>query len=481
MNHHLQEASHELLTTHGEAPLHPLRNYQKPDQQPITYETLLTLVAYQHTFRAGNACGTPGLPQNFCCKSTCRALTMSRTASTSVVVSKTSTTRYPRTPRNRIKLFIWGICMSSSGTTSNTPTSIVIMEYQPPIPGASPAHHTESLSEPWYFLNKSRTSSATTSDEEAAAYFRTTWSRIVAFIKFACQDDEKPLLVSHNVAFDVPFLIAELQDAHIQIPSWQFADSIKLIKDFDATPDAHSQYSLRQLAERFGTPYQSSEDSFSNIRILRDILRYADDAIQEEGNTPSLLDRLVKHGFRLNEFERNSPLSHSSPLFYFSTSSSEPKSENVSESRPYSASTLQTSSHTSIANFITTKTGRLYHRNENCSALCTAKSKISVQTLRPGLSPCKRCCTEKNSESVPAAHENNSTSHSPSQESLLAPYGEEFFKTPHGQKFHVNRQCRHLKNRVVLPCVPQNDSKDPCRTCAKTLFGEWKRAGFVKR
>lgn len=151
-----------------------------------------------------------------------------------------------------------------------------------------------------------------------------------------------------------------------------------------------------------------------------------------------------------------------------------------------------------MSTYITTKSGKYYHGDEDCRYLRSANVKIPVTTVPSGLAPCPKCVDERNSSSPSPqpppvstvvnarpvqgkAYGGDSGSVSANMEASLKTYGSRFYKTLSGKKFHVDKSCRHLQDREFHECNPLEESKDPCRTCALELFQEWEVAGWTNK
>ncbi|CDF39828.1 unnamed protein product [Chondrus crispus] len=135
--------------------------------------------------------------------------------------------------------------------------------------------------------------------------------------------------------------------------------------------------------------------------------------------------------------------------------------------------------------FIITRTGRMFHADRHCYNLRRATKKIPVTDVPMRLVPCPKCTDGKRpgarharireEEEKEEAEERKEVGKKlvPSKtSSALKACERMFFKTTKGDKVHVDRDCRHLKNREVLVCDPVVEEKEPCRTCSLALFQE---------
>lgn len=149
-----------------------------------------------------------------------------------------------------------------------------------------------------------------------------------------------------------------------------------------------------------------------------------------------------------------------------------------------------------VKTYITTKTGKYYHGDEDCRYLRSANVKIPVATVPSRLAPCPKCVDSRdvaNPSPLPPPvgsvvdvrpvqrYGDESGRASAGIGASLKTYGSGFYKTLSGKKFHVDKSCRHLQDRGFYECDPMKENKDPCRTCALELFQEWEVAGWTNR
>lgn len=153
--------------------------------------------------------------------------------------------------------------------------------------------------------------------------------------------------------------------------------------------------------------------------------------------------------------------------------------------------------------YITTRTGKYFHMDEDCRWLNRARDKFRVSTVPSDLMACPRCCGEEGAEQgvigspvsvIPAGRKPrlekeegrddtadvNANSQVPlTKETSIAPYGSIFYRTRTGTKFHIDKDCRYLRGRETFDCYPLQEERDPCRGCALGLFQEWALEGWI--
>eukprot|EP00177_Eucheuma_denticulatum_P003444 GFKZ01006229.1.p1 GENE.GFKZ01006229.1~~GFKZ01006229.1.p1 ORF type:complete len:648 (-),score=35.31 GFKZ01006229.1:526-2469(-) len=167
--------------------------------------------------------------------------------------------------------------------------------------------------------------------------------------------------------------------------------------------------------------------------------------------------------------------------------------------------------------FITTY-GKYYHEDKSCGCLSNAKTLSRVSIVPSRFQACYKCVTEPavlQSELVSGTAEKDTncevggrigkglgtsarvafkhevdipietsssavyTQQEVTKGSTLNQFTGGFFKTRTGTKFHVSRDCRTIRNKHCMPCLPLEEDKDPCKVCALGLYQEWSAEGWI--
>lgn len=351
------------------------------------------------------------------------------------------------------KIFVWDVVKHVEGP-SRERSVIAIIEYQSERDGDALAHHVTAP------LRSNEISSGTDvvcrRSLQERHTFAPAWRRLFQFVAGLCQPGQTPLLVSHNLKATGPVLRDELHRAKIQTPAWRFACSLTAVQDVFPTLESHPDTcSPRELARKLGLKVPRGLVKVDSLNVIRAILEYAE-RIRYRVHRGQLVPELLwESSDTLSQF--SIPRSETTP------------NQNSVVSRPCDDSVFSEEKL-----FYSTEYGRLYHRDENCRFLRSAKVKVKVEVPLPNLDPCPKCCAQQDST---VAQDKPGLS-SAAKAFLLRPYGTHFYKTRYGTKFHLSDDCRHLRNRIVLACRPEAEQKDPCRTCANALFLKWKSVGF---
>lgn len=113
---------------------------------------------------------------------------------------------------------------------------------------------------PWYTTEVHHITDKMVAD---APVFTTVWPEVEAFFGDA-------VLLAHNATFDVGFLRAELERAHIEVPALSVADTLVLFRDWFPEAENHKLEALSVELKVPGETYHRAEaDAFHIVNIFK--------------------------------------------------------------------------------------------------------------------------------------------------------------------------------------------------------------------
>lgn len=102
-----------------------------------------------------------------------------------------------------------------------------------------------------------------------APTFPEVWDAFKEFITDACAHRHKPILVAHNVQFDLAFLQAELARSSLTLPDWDFACSYR---DIARSMWPGQPASLHALCERLHVKNEEPHRAISDVKATAEVL-----------------------------------------------------------------------------------------------------------------------------------------------------------------------------------------------------------------
>lgn len=418
-----------------------------------------------------------------------------------------------------------------------------------------------------------------TNSKSPALSFTRVWRELTLFIMSHTPSGYTPLLIAHNAPFDTSFIAAELDRSSIVFPSsWRFACSLQMARYTFGEGQSCKQAAL---AKRFGVDVRNEHHAEDDTRVLSDILHAVERHIVRHSKSgDSMLDVLASNACGLHDmavqyenyaviddenFDTISGMSsyddnsgRKKPVFVTRTGRlwhrskdcfalrratkiiqvDEPdpilspcarcasdqlaNSELVekvvdSDRKKQLRSTPSDGNDVQTSPVFVTKTGKLFHANENCSSLRLAHQVFRVPSPRPGLFPCSKCVGKSEMEAVPLenveypkksqrATVKRSDKHKTYEEIVqvteasqvssqprvhervvrlplteehrsaceqfsIARYGP-FVRTATGKKFH-RKDCAVVRGRNTFDHDCNGKDLEPCRRCLANVYLMW--------
>jgi DNA polymerase III epsilon subunit family exonuclease len=110
-----------------------------------------------------------------------------------------------------------------------------------------------------------------------APHFRAAWKGFEEYIKHASEGRGRPILVAHNLPFDLRFIKEELKRIDSELPPWDFADSLG---DIARVLWPSERGSLAALVERFGIVNDEEHRALCDVEATCAVLKKADEVLE---------------------------------------------------------------------------------------------------------------------------------------------------------------------------------------------------------
>jgi len=110
-----------------------------------------------------------------------------------------------------------------------------------------------------------------------APSFSDVWLGVLEYVNKVSADRGKPILVAHNLGFDLRFLREELQRINKELPEWDFACSLR---DVANVLWPGQQASLAALADRFSIVNEEAHRALCDVKVTSGFLARADLELQ---------------------------------------------------------------------------------------------------------------------------------------------------------------------------------------------------------
>eukprot|EP00171_Calliarthron_tuberculosum_P013385 IDg13385t1 len=128
--------------------------------------------------------------------------------------------------------------------------------------------------------------------------FAQVWPDLAEYVRDVSGTRGRPLLVAHNLSFDLRFLREELARIGETLPAWDFACSLRDV--------AHVLWpgqpgSLAALASRFGVVNEEAHRALCDVRATATVLHKADEwLVAQSDSHPSPVKENIGHGDRIH-------------------------------------------------------------------------------------------------------------------------------------------------------------------------------------
>lgn len=249
-----------------------------------------------------------------------------------------------------------------------------------------------------------RTNGVTNEMMQDAPSFPEVWDAFHDFITDACRHRPKPILVAHNVQFDLSFLQAELKRSSLTLPDWDFACSLR---DVARIIWPGQPASLHALCERLNIHNEEPHRAISDVKATAEVLAKVDEELTGRGVVIGqkhckkgwfVYSRLCRAANQrrlciTNEQSKRDiavkeNAQHSESEVFPTLPKSQDKTEgNSSKTIPHF--TAQSSSNAMKVYY--SPKGKLWHSRRDCSRLDLAKIIIQVSFPPRKRLPCFRC------------------------------------------------------------------------------------------
>lgn len=186
------------------------------------------------------------------------------------------------TPRERRPIFVWDTETTGLSPAKESMVEIAIMELEVTSPKEKGSLLSfSSLMRPKKTSKEgpraaSRIHGITNSMLQDAPHFRAAWKGVEEYVRHASQGRGRPILVAHNLPFDLRFLKEELRRLDLGLPPWDFADSVR---DVAHVVWPGEKASLQALVDRLGIVNEEAHRALCDVEATGKVLEKADELI----------------------------------------------------------------------------------------------------------------------------------------------------------------------------------------------------------
>lgn len=303
-------------------------------------------------------------------------------------------------------VFIWDTETTGLSPTRHRMIEIAAMEIPATSPYKTPLTFSSLIHPPDVSSPRSslRTSGVTNKMMQDAPSFPEVWEAFSDFITDACRYRQKPILVAHNLQFDLSFLQAELKRSSLTLPDWDFACSLR---DLVRITWPGEPASLKALCDRLAIINEEPHRAISDVKATAEIVAKVDEELALRASSCGQMSNkkgsniyfricqaAKRHRWRLEKNESKDVVEdiqntlHKNTDIFFSTKSSNIGVSKVS-SKNRSHIGSQSSSHR--VRVYHSHKGKLWHSHRDCSRLDFAKAIIQVSITPRKRLPCSEC------------------------------------------------------------------------------------------
>lgn len=388
-------------------------------------------------------------------------------------MSRTGKSRVQACPRRPI--IVWDTETTGLGASKNRLVEIALQEL-PCTAATSAVYNFSSLIHPDGIempRAASRVHGITNSMMQDSPSFHEVWPELKEFVEDLSDNRGKPILVAHNLAFDLSFFKEELRRIGEPLPDWDFACSLRDV--------AHVLWpghpaSLAALAERFSVVNEEAHRALCDVEATCKILQGADEWLRELAAEKNPNEPLKPPGEYIRDIietatgkrggQSSVPATRMptpSPSMHCETTRGQnPQGkENVDQNRcktdvekVVSSQPAGDSNEEPLEYFFVPQ-GDVYHNERSCVTLEAPDNVHSTRDMPSGRRLCLLC-----SESVTKVGENGENS----QTHAEAP--STFFIAPMGSLYHLNRACPKLDiARTIHRVDDVPKGRQPCALC----------------
>lgn len=261
-----------------------------------------------------------------------------------------------------------------------------------------------------------------------APQFAEVWAGVTEYVNQVCAERGRPVLVAHNLGFDLSFLKEELRRIGLQLPDWDFACSLRDVANV-LWPGQKS--SLAALAERFAIVNEEAHRALCDVEATGKVLQQADKDLKEAAQHAG--QRLKNDGEYIREMLEKAALKRRGPIHatpvqlgidgQTSLSSASPKSVAPAQDSIKDQASLCFSSRKAVTPFVApilqqfyvSPSGFLWHSSRGCERLDIANVILRVTRRPTEKLQCNKCAVTsqvvypKPKESVKPAERSSSS------------------------------------------------------------------------
>jgi DNA polymerase III epsilon subunit family exonuclease len=307
-----------------------------------------------------------------------------------------------------------------------------------------------------------------------APHFRAAWKGFEEYIKHASSRRGRPILVAHNLPFDLRFIKAELSRLSLSLPPWDFADSLR---DVAHVVWPGEKGNLAALVNRLSIVNEEAHRALCDVEATCEVLKKADAHLAivaaKENNDPNsdiipgdciyelVLKASEKHNKLISPFWRIENISQELSMSDSVTEASTSRDIcNVSISADSDMQTMRSNSEN--AEEFNAQTGFSCCLSLNCAGVQGTSS-----TCGPRLSEsdahqlCENCANKS-----PFSNQKGSAINSLRRQRSATHRGSYIYFTPNGLCYHMRPECSGLRTAFhIQQASSPRQGLRPCQIC----------------
>lgn len=303
---------------------------------------------------------------------------------------------FPRPPRPPRPILVWDTETTGLGPAKHNLVEIGLMELPATAPTPAVYSFSSLIHPPGTALPRaaSRVHGITNPMMQDAPPFTEVWAAVREYVAQVCGRRGRPLLVAHNLSFDLGFLRAELGRNGRPMPDWDFACSLRDV--------AHilwpgQKASLAALAARFGVVNEEAHRALCDVEATAKILEKADDELREAARSAG--KPIKSKGEYIREMLENAALRRRQAALGEAAGPSAVGPASVSGGKEQVPSVLPATSKKAtptvlpppLQQYYTTPTGTFWHSSRGCEKLDMANVILRITRKPLGKLPCRTC------------------------------------------------------------------------------------------